>query len=161
MKKRIFLNSIVCLILFTASCNRDSQQPKSLSLVTQSELRSPLVSKKVQNKIEKVEFIDLKVADLKEIQEYLVGKKPIEEQRVVDFRVVIYRFYSQVKVEEGKLVCSAISGQEIGISEDVFQLYKNELSRLNADMEKMDPQNRPDPKTLFNSIQEGLKQMLE
>lgn len=156
---------LVCLFLFIGACNTTLEEPQSLSslsLVTKDELRDPLVTKKVQRKIEKDDFINLKTDDLHEIQEYLAGKKAsIEENYIVDFRVLVYRFYSQVKVEGGNLVCSAGSGAEIGISEDVFQLYKKELTHLNNDIAKMNEQERPDDNALRKNLEEGLKQLIE
>src|SRR5690606_41636833 len=77
---------------------------------------------------------------------------------IVDFRVLIYRFYNQVKVEGDKLVCTAGSGSEIGISEDVFQFYKEDLARLNADMVKME--DRPDEDALRENLEDQLRQIL-
>lgn len=162
MKKNIILNSAICFFLFISACNTTLEKPQSLSLITKGELRDPLVTKKVKKKIEKEGFINLKTDDLHEIQEYLAGKKAsIEENYIVDFRVLVYRFYSQVKVEGGNLVCSASSGAEIGVSEDVFQLYKEELIRLNDEMAKMNKQDRPDDNTLRANLEEGLKQLIE
>lgn len=164
-KKSAILNSVVCLFLFIGACNTILEEPQSLSflsLITKEELHDPLVTKKVKKKIEKEDFINLKTDDLQEIQEYLAGKNAsIDESYIVDFRVLIYRFYNQVKVEGGKFICRAGSGAEIGISEDVFQLYKKELTRLNNDIAKMNEQERPDDNALRTNLEEGLKQLIE
>lgn len=164
-KKIAVLNSVVCLFLFISACNTTLEEPQSLSslsLVMKDELRDPLVTKKVQRKIDKDDFINLKTDDLQEVQEYLAGKNAsIDESYIVDFRVLIYRFYNQVKVEGGKFMCSADSGAEIGISEDVFQLYKKELTHLNNDIAKMNEQERPDDNALRTNLEEGLKQLIE
>lgn len=120
-----------------------------------------VIREKVREKIEKDHFVNLKVDDLQEVQEYFAGEKTIDEERIIDFQVLIYRFYNQVKVEGDKLVCSASSGSEIGISEDVFQLYKNDLARLNADVAKMENEDRPDEEALSRNLEEQIKQLIE
>src|SRR5690606_3896970 len=120
--------------------------------------RDSVISEKVRQKIAENQLLDLKADDLPEIQAYLAGEKEIPEDRIVDFRVLIYRFYNQVKVEGDKLVCTAGSGSEIGISEDVFQFYKEDLARLNADMVKME--DRPDEDALRENLEDQLRQIL-
>jgi len=159
--KKIFLSSVISTLLLLSACNNTLTEPRSFSLVKKENLRDPSLTKKVKAKIEKDEFVDLKVDDFKEIQAYLAGERPIEEKHAVDFRVLMYRFYSQVKVEGGNLVCSARSGSEIGISEDVFQLYKAELSRLNDDITKMKEGDRLDEETLRKNLEEQVKQLIE
>lgn len=105
--------------------------------------------------------MNLKVDDLQEVQEYFAGEKTIDEERIIDFQVLIYRFYNQVKVEGGKFVCTASSGSEIGISEDVFQLYKYDLACLNADVAKTEDEDRPDEEALSRNLEEQIKQLIE
>src|SRR5690606_12802503 len=108
--------------------------PKNILSTLENGLSDSIIREKVYRKIKENQSLDLKVDDLREIKAYLAGVKTIAEDHIVDFRVLIFRFYNQVKVEEGKLVCSVSSGSEIGISEDVFQLYKEDLTHLNADI---------------------------
>src|SRR5690606_13778393 len=138
-----------------------NELPKIFRTTFGSGLGDSVISEKVRKKINENQFVDIKVDDLPEIEAYLIGEKTVDENHIVDFRVLIYRFYNQVKVERGKLVCSVPSGSEIGISEEIFQLYKKDLVRLNADIAKMEEPDRPNEEALRKNIEEQVKQMLE
>ncbi|HLT88012.1 MAG TPA: hypothetical protein VKZ57_10495 [Sphingobacterium sp.] len=138
-----------------------NELPKIFPTTFGSGLGDSVISEKVRKKIKENQFVDIKVDDLPEIEAYLIGEKTVDENHIVDFRVLIYRFYNQVKVERGKLVCSVPSGSEIGISEEIFQLYKKDLVRLNADIAKMEEPDRPNEEALRKNIEEQVKQMLE
>jgi len=75
-------------------------------------------------------MITLTGADFMQMQEKLFKKEKIEADKLLQIKAIIYRFYKNVSVKDGVLYSRAKNGEEIGIREDVFKIYCDNLQEL-------------------------------
>lgn len=118
--KRILLYSIG-LMLLVCSCGQNKQK---LDPTLEPET---IVTKSVNDMINSGSFISLD-------PQVVLGAKNYQDLSVEDrakIKTVIYRFYSHVKLVDGYYQCDITSGDEIDMSEEIFNLYLNDLKDNN------------------------------
>ena len=82
-------------------------------------------------------FLDV---DLQDIQNYLVTpstKNPDAGSQIEKAKAAIYRFYSNVTVEDGQYICKIESGKEINISDRTFNELMDNLNKMNSSIREI------------------------
>ena len=82
-------------------------------------------------------FLDV---DLQDIQNYLVTpstKNPDAGAQIKKAKAAIYRFYSNVTVEDGQYVCKIESGKQINISDRTFNELMDNLNKMNSSIREI------------------------
>ncbi len=82
-------------------------------------------------------FLDV---DLQDIQNYLVTpstKNPNTGAQIEKAKAAIYRFYSNVTVEDGQYVCKIESGKQINISDRTFNELMDNLNKMNSSIREI------------------------
>lgn len=135
MKKNIFFIPLLVCAGLVISCNSRNdidRAPSSFMHISSS--IDPSLQKQVQAKISAHDPVYISANDILKMQDDIMKGNSLSESNQIDIRVILYRFYNQIKVEDNKIISTAKSGAEIGIPEDVFQLYNEDIERLNEEM---------------------------
>lgn len=150
----IFVLSLLTMITGCRTANDIDAVSTDFTNVSLS-LDDPLLSDQVQAKIKSNELIYISKNDILRMQDEILKGNTLNESDQVAIRVILYRFYSQLKAEGNKLASTAKSGAEIGISEDVFQLYNEDIEKMNKEAGDSENQNK-----IFESrLENYLKQL--
>ena len=78
--------------------------------------------------------------DLQDIQNYVVTpstKNPNTGAQIEKAKAAIYRFYSNVTVEDGQYVCKIESGKQINISDRTFNELMDNLNKMNSSIREI------------------------
>ena len=78
--------------------------------------------------------------DLQNIQNYLVTpstKNPDAGAQIEKAKAAIYRFYSNVTVEDGQYVFKIESGKQINISDRTFNELMDNLNKMNSSIREI------------------------
>jgi len=137
----------VAFLFAIASCNNSGSeeqlQPLDVSGLAQVE-SSPKDPATLLKELEELKelalsnrMIMLTGADFMQVQEKLFKKEKIEADKLLQIKAIIYRFYKNVYVKDGVLYSRAKNGEEIGIREDVFKIYCENLQELSQGIKEI------------------------
>ncbi|UYQ91421.1 hypothetical protein MKQ68_15110 [Chitinophaga horti] len=87
------------------------------------------------------EHINLPLSAAKNIFERSKANKSFSVDTMNLFRTTVYRFYSNVSVQNKRLSTGLNSGAEIGINEDLFQELKAGIEVMNKELSKKNDVN--------------------
>lgn len=118
---------VFCLLL---GCN----QNKSL-LSLEAVLDTPVNKVQVKSLVENNDYLDVDVDELTKTLSTR-SKNHIDTTALSKMRAALYRFYSHVKVTDGKYVCDLKNAEEINISERLYETISNNLAQMNSWIEE-------------------------
>lgn len=124
---------VVLLMLFVYGCktNKDLEDAKFSTFTPQA--------KTAKDYVDSNEFIDI---SLKQLKESPNTRSPNSTVNEAQWKAALYRFYSHVKVKDGKLECDLTNGKDINLSEELFSFLKVGIEKTNEDIEKYKKEGR-------------------
>lgn len=125
--------TIVGIIIFGLfpGCNQDN---KSVTPV-ESVLNIPVNKLQMKSFIENNTYLDVDIDQLSKAINSR-SRSSIDTTAMGKTRVALYRFYSHVKVIDGKYVCNLKNAEEINISERLYETLSNNLAHMNTWIEQ-------------------------
>lgn len=76
----------------------------------------------------------------------------LTDSEIAELKVIIYRFYNTVEIIEGNYVTKIRKGKEIKISEDIFNILKENLDQLNIQANNLHQEGNIVDKPEVNTI---------
>ena len=128
MKYLIFIT----LITFLYICNNSDSQDL-LPIITKTKTNGQKVKKYLDNDT----FLDVDVQALLKQKCIPSSRSTLNEKDALcKMKAAIYRFYSHVKIKDGKYSCSLTNAREINISNQLFSTLRQNLESGNVWIEK-------------------------
>lgn len=126
MKNHIYITQIIviALLLIFTGCAKNQEQTEGTDF---SQIKTEIPARQF---IESKEFITVPFTqdDLKSVD---ISK--ISDEDGAKIKAALYRFYSNVKLtSSGTYRVSILSGEEIGISETLFSVFKANIDEINS-----------------------------
>lgn len=121
------------LMLFVSGCkaNKDLEDVKSSISTSQA--------KTAKDYVDSNDFIDISLQQLKDSPNTRSPNSTVDEAQ---WKAALYRFYSHVKVKDGKLECDLANGKEVNLSEELFSFLKVGIETTNEEIEKYKKEGR-------------------
>lgn len=150
----------VLVALLAFSCNKTEEDSLSMMMLQETALSADGILA-VKEMIGSDQAIDLSVADVKALQAAIQNEQPADSAVLIKLKASLYRFYSHVEVEGNAMVVTKRSGDDMGISNDLFAFYKQDLARLNEEMETLNKQTNgtSSGQSLHDNLQRYLQQL--
>lgn len=127
MKNYIVPFTLGLAILFGIS-NCQSGINDSIQQVSTIETQPNLVKKHVDENT----FLDVDVYGLVKDISNPQTRASTNQEQVAKMKAAIYRFYSNVQLEDGYYICKLKSANDINVSVDVYTALLNNLNQMNA-----------------------------
>lgn len=121
---------MITFCLFSG-CNRDN---KSV-IPVESVLNIPVNKVQMKSFIENNTYLDVDIDQLSKAINSR-SRSNIDTTAMEKTQVALYRFYSHVKVIDGKYVCNLKNAEEINISERLYETLSNNLAHMNTWIEQ-------------------------
>jgi|GEM_PF-3486067 len=138
----LFIGSVILYSI--VSCNRSEERLSFSGTPTVTQVESPKDAATLLKELEDLtdlalsgRMIMLTGADLVQLQEKVLKNEEIEPDKLLQAKAIVYRFHKTVYVKDGVVRSRAKKGEEIGIREDVFKLYCDNLRELTRGIEEI------------------------
>ncbi len=150
----------VLVTLLAFSCAKTEEDSLSMMILQEAALSAD-GTLAVREIIESDQAIDLSVADVMALQAAIQNEQPADSAVLIKLKASLHRFYSNVAVEGNALVVTERSGDDIGLSNDLFAFYKQDLARLNEELEMLNKQanGTSSGQSLHDNLQGYLRQL--
>lgn len=129
------ISGTAILALLTVSCQKtieESTMPNERQLLENPE--SIVIARKL---ITNRDEVDITLEELQSFQIKLNNNEDIDGPFFGKFRAVLYRFYKNIKIENGQMIPIKTSAKEVGISPAIFNFYMKDVERLNKESTTM------------------------
>ncbi len=124
MRKAVTTLMSAILLLMTGCSNNGEKS----AAVSENNTHAASVKEYVDNNA----FIDVDVEALVNIVANPDLRSSVNKDDVAKMKAAVYRFYSNVKIEDGYYTCNIPDGAAINISETVFSALKENLDEMNS-----------------------------
>lgn len=130
MRKNLTPVFVLALMLSFFSCSQDDNiTDVNKKLQEATSVQSTVSAKSF---VESNEKLDMQI-NLKN-PKYV---KSLSDTEIAKLKAAVYRFYSTVSVKEGNYYTTLKSAKEINISQDLFELFKNNLAKMNQNINEL------------------------
>ncbi|PVH23859.1 hypothetical protein [Sphingobacterium corticibacter] len=135
MNFKSIIGGTAVLVLLAISCQKPIEEgtiPDEKQLLENPE-SAVLARKLIKNSDE----VDISLEEIQSFQNNLNNNEDIDGPVFGKFRAVLYRFYKNIKIENGQMVPIKTSAKEVGISPTIFNFYIKDMERLNKEVKAM------------------------
>jgi hypothetical protein len=121
-------------IISIGSCKEDDSTNLNEKLAKAISVESTVSAKEYAESDEEL-HVELDLAQSEFIES-------LTDKEIAKLKAAVYRFYSTVTVKNNKYYTPLKSGQDINISEDLFMLFKENLSEINQGINDLKARDR-------------------
>ena len=115
----------LCLTTLMTGCQQKNAK------VLQHSVTIEVPAHAVQKYVNENTYIDL---DIKNLSNGIICGKQVDPDEVAQMKAATYRFYRHVRQANGIYVCALSSGEEINVSDRVFETLNKNLKELNLEI---------------------------